>query len=471
MKSTRGIQKFLISMICLALLPGFFPSIAAAEGASAAIPADLTADELVSRMRTGWNLGNTFDAWDRPGARLTGDIENIETLWLGGRANQTTQTLIQKVSALGFDVLRIPVTWSKVADPDNNWQIRSDWMERVQQVVDWALEEDMFVILNMHHENAALSLGTEDADLVTHPGNQFVTNVWRQIAVNFKDYGERLIFASMNEPRHEGGSNEWWGATQSVRDNVNYLNQAFVDTVRATGGNNIHRILQVPTVAAGATPNGMRDFIVPDDPMNPGVNKLIWSIHTYSPFEWAHNGRGTYGGADEISGVLDDVQRNAQRLGLPLLLGEWGSIHVSIGGDQELRDVQRSQHAEDYVREAAERGMVSVWWDNGGFSGTEHTFGLISRGYPHDVSEPHRQLIDGIMRGVGHNPDDTHEPEVSPDIPEPEPSDAAETPETGGTPENTDDTDGNFPRVLFWALILGAFAAITILVLFKVRKK
>jgi endoglucanase len=423
-------------------------------------------------------LGNTFDAWGAPGSRLTGDIYEIETLWLGGSANKTTQTLIQELRALGFDVLRIPVTWSKVADPDNGWLIREDWMARVQQVVDWAMEEDMFVILNAHHENSALSLQIEDANESTHPGNEFLTSIWRQIAENFRDYDERLIFAAMNEPRHERGEQEWWGATQTVRDNVNYLNQAVVDVVRSTGGNNIHRIIQVPTVAAGATPNGMRDFIVPSDPMN-DVNKLIWSIHTYSPFRWAHDGRGTYENYDEIVNALDNVQRNAERLGLPVLLGEWGSIHASIGSDydQELRNEQRPQHAEDYIRIARERGMVSVWWDNGGFSGSEHTFGIIRRSYPHPAFDWHQQIINGIMRGAGAEEYirptllDVIEEEPEDETPEEEapleePEEPTQAPEL--VPETTDDESGN--GALLWVLIIVA-AVSAVAIIFFVRRK
>jgi len=367
-----------------------------------AIPPDLTAEELVERMYAGWNLGNTFDAWASPGSRLTGDIYTIETLWLGGQGQRTTRTLVQAVRRAGFDTLRIPVTWSKVADPDNNWEIRYDWLLRVQEVVDWAMEEDMFVILNTHHENTALNLGEPNANNPDHSGYDFLTNVWRQIAEHFRDYDERLIFASMNEPRHEGGENEWWGATQTVRDNVNYLNQAFVDVVRATGGNNMYRILQVPTVAAGATPNGMRDFVVPQDPHN-SVNKLVWSIHTYSPFNWAHDGFGTYDGPGQITTDLDNVFNNAQRLGLPVILGEWGSIRVSRGdgADQDLRNQQRALHSEDYTRIGLERGMPSVIWDNGGFTGIDHTFGIIPRVYPHPMSVYNQELVNGIMRGAG----------------------------------------------------------------------
>ncbi|TVR50264.1 MAG: glycoside hydrolase family 5 protein [Puniceicoccaceae bacterium] len=402
MKSNLTLDALRTRPLAFALLLGF-PLNAVMSEPIHGIPAELCAHELVSRMSTGWNLGNTFDAWGAPGSHLAGEIAGIETLWLGGPANQTTRSLIEAVRAAGFDILRVPVTWQKVADPSSNWEIRPDWIKRVRTVVDWAMEEDMFVILNTHHENHSLRLGEEGADNPDHPGNQFATKIWTQIAEAFRDYGEKLIFAGFNEPRHERGEQEWTGATQLVRDNLNHLNQRFVEVVRATGGNNVHRILQVPTVAAGATANGMRDFVVPKDPLNPGVNKIVWSLHTYSPFPWAHEGRGVYPGLDSITGVLDTVLENAERLGIPVLLGEWGSIHASRGpdADQELRNRQRPIHAEDYVRAARERGMPVVWWDNGGFGGAAHSWGLVRRSHPHDVSELHQEVIDGIMRGLG----------------------------------------------------------------------
>ena len=100
---------------------------------------------------------------------------------------------------------------------------------------------------------------------------------------------------------------------------------------------------------------------------------------------------------------LDNVLTNAERLGLPVILGEWGSIHASIGdgADQALRNAQRPQHAEDYTRAARERGMSAVWWDNGGFTGTDHTFGIIRRSAGHAISDEHQVIINGIMLGAG----------------------------------------------------------------------
>ncbi|MCL2456390.1 MAG: glycoside hydrolase family 5 protein, partial [Defluviitaleaceae bacterium] len=189
------------------------------------IPPELSAQEVVARMGPGWNLGNTFDATARgenhgAGSRLDSHvflIEDIETLWLGGRANVTTQTLIKKVKSAGFETLRVPVTWNKVADPENNWEIRRDWLERVREVVDWGLEEDMHVLINIHHDDEFLALEIENANESDHPGNIFVTAIWKQVAEYFRDYDDRLIFSSLNEPRFIGGANEWWGGTEIVR--------------------------------------------------------------------------------------------------------------------------------------------------------------------------------------------------------------------------------------------------------------
>lgn len=371
---------------------------------NSSISPELTSFDLVAQMKVGWNLGNTFDATDGAGTRLTADIAAVETSWLGGSTNATTQTLIQAVKAEGFDTIRIPVTWSKVADPDNEWKIRADWLERIKQVVDWALDEDLFVIVNMHHDNATLQLGVDNADSPDHPGRQFYVSIWSQVAEVFKDYDERLIFESLNEPRHEGGKDEWWGGTQEVRDNINSLNQAFVDVVRASGSSNTHRILMLPTHAAGVTPNGMRDFAVPEDPFNT-VNKFVLSIHTYSPFNWAHDGKGEYNGPGEIIQNLDEVAKNAERLGIPVVLGEWGSSRTDMGNtpDQDLRDEQRPIHAADYVREGLSRGMPVIWWDNGGFTGKDHVWGLIPRQNPHEVAELNQLIIDAIMSAANED--------------------------------------------------------------------
>jgi endoglucanase len=398
-------------------------------------------------------------------------IEENEALWIG-RENLTTQSLIQAVRAAGFESLRIPVSWGKVADPENDWHIRQDWLERIQEVVDWGLEAGMHVILNIHHDNVFFFLEgfeTEDGEIINdasmpdHPGNIFVSSIWKQVAEHFIEYDDRLIFAAMNEPRDYGGANEWSG-TETVRANVNRLNQAALDAIRAAGGNNSYRIIQVPTV--GASVHAMSGFVLPDDPANE-VNKIAWSIHAYAPYSWAHEGQGDYEGYHLIMQVLEEVNTYAQRLGIPVIMGEWGSIYTSHGGSgQRIRDESRIQHAEDFSRVARDLGMATLWWDNNNFTGDgegKHGWGLIPRAHPHTIPANTQAIINGIMRGHDRT---EYIAEIAETVSTPPPiSESAEEDET----DEDDEPSEGIPAWI-WILIIGIAVAVPVVV-FALKKK
>ncbi|MCL2047210.1 MAG: glycoside hydrolase family 5 protein [Defluviitaleaceae bacterium] len=493
---------FTFVFVCsLSLIFGGFFAMAETENVGRGeISPELSAEEVVARMGPGWNLGNTFDATARgenfgAGARFDSNIHyipDIETIWLSGRGNVTSYTLIKKVKAAGFDTLRIPVTWSKVADPSNNWQIRADWLERVQEVVEWALAEDMHVILNMHHEEEHLGMDIENAYESDHPGNVFVTAIWRQVAEYFNSYGDRLLFATLNEPRNKGGEHEWSGGTQTVRDNVNYLNQAALDVIRGTGGNNRYRIVLVPTTAASSHANAMRDFVVPTDPEN-SVNKLVWAIHTYSPFGWAHDGNGDYQGEHLIRQDLQNVKTNADRLGLPVILSEWGSMLTSRSGSgQSIRNRNRLQHAEDFARIATELGMVTAWWDNNSFTmGADQNFGLIPRALPHDIPNQSQEIINRMMLGYGREEfiveieevEPTPTPTASISVPSPNttagrpPSDVEvdplvqDTENNDTTPEAPEPAERGTVEPWIWGTLFGVGVAVGVAILGIVKAK
>jgi endoglucanase len=407
--------KKLSALILAALMAASAAQMTLTVSADNGIPDDLTALDVTSRMGVGWNLGNTFDVWRSSGANAhSGDITEIETAWLGGPNSVTTQSLISAVKAQGFGTIRIPVTWSKVADPENDWLIREDWMDRVKEVVGWALDEGFYVILNAHHEEDALNM----TSLESTDGLHFISNIWRQVAEVFRDYDERLIFEGLNEPRSKE-HNEWGGGNATTRSILNEFNQAFVDAVRADGGNNENRILMIPAHAAGSGDNHVNGFVIPADlprHMVPNTGaasdtvskKIIWSVHSYAPFAWAHDGQG-----DELTPVLynniaddfNDIKTKADNFGVPVVLGEWGSVAYAFQGEQSVRNLNRPLQAEAYVQMAVERGFVPVVWDNGGFRGTGHTFGLIHRPYPHDTESAYfgsfQPIIDAIMAGAG----------------------------------------------------------------------
>jgi endoglucanase len=382
-----------------------------------AIPSSVTAAQVVGRMGMGWNLGNTFDAYHSSnpsglafgfGSYTSGSVSQLETAWLGGSANVVTRDLIRAVNAAGFDTIRIPVTWHKAMNNSANsagpnWTIRTDWMNRIQTVVDWAYNEGMFVILNTHHDEFLLRHGTSDMSQT----NQVLTAWWTQIGTRFRDYSERLIFEGINEPRHRtaswgntspGGHNWCWaGTTNSNSFNaVNQMNQTFVDAVRATGGNNRNRILMVPTYAAQSTATPLAQFRRPTD----SGDRLILSIHAYEPvrFTGISGVENSFAAAD-ITGFMDRVQTRARALNMPVVLGEWGAVASPSGS---TRENNRLSYVERYSREAASRGFVPVWWDNGSTTTTasvEGGFGLFDRRGGRVASSQHQAIITAMIRG------------------------------------------------------------------------
>lgn len=195
------------------------PMTAGLSNVSALSLVDKTAIDLVNEMGSGWNLGNTLDSvntWDNP---LT--VDKLETAW-GNPV--TTEAMILAIHNSGFDSVRIPVTWMQMTE---NGTIKEEYLARVKEVVNYAYGNNMYVIINMHHDGLEgnwLNAGTAAKD-------QF-TQMWTQIANYFSDYGQHLVFEGWNEIA-------WDNATCLT------MGQAFVDAVRATGGNNANRLLDV----------------------------------------------------------------------------------------------------------------------------------------------------------------------------------------------------------------------------------
>ena len=179
--------------------------------------------KFAMNMNPGWNLANTLDAYGL--GRGAGTPEVYETYW--GSA-PVTQAYLHTIAVAGFRTLRVPVTWFEHMDEEH--RIQEPWLNRVQAVVDMALREGMYVILNAHHDAwYTPNPATLDRAVST------LQAVWGQIADRFAAYGDHLLFESMNEPRLIGDPTEWTGGTLQTRECVNCLNAAFVATVRAAG--------------------------------------------------------------------------------------------------------------------------------------------------------------------------------------------------------------------------------------------
>jgi len=378
------------------------------------------AKEIVAAMGMGWNLGNTFDSYHRVSSQRDGagyaigeDVTRLETMWLSGSGDATTLTLIKRLKELGFETIRIPVTWHRVADPDNNWTIWTPYMDRVHEVVKMAYDEGMYVVLNVHHDDYVMRYSSGPARNVSETAGQINAvdraqtelvhrRFWEQISTRFAAFGERLIFEGLNEPRTIDSPAEWTGGTSHEREFINELNQLFVDTVRATGGNNKWRTLMLPTYAASAALNPLRTFEKPEDEVE---NRLALSLHAYSPFSWAHDGWGAYAGwKSALEADFNRIQTRAGNLNMPVVLGEWGSVN-NINNVDNTSAAQRATHARDYVFMAVSRGMAPIWWDNANQLGrneqhpiSTHGFGLIARAAPHNPF--YAEIVTGMSDGL-----------------------------------------------------------------------
>lgn len=340
---------------------------------------DLTAMDIVKDMKIGWNIGNTLDSTRTDITRIDAPYK-FETAWGNPKV---TQELIDTVLDSGFNVIRIPVSWTNHIGPEPEYQITESWMERVQEVVDYAYDKGAYVILNIHHEDWNYpyydNLDRASAEMEA---------VWRQIAEVFKDYDEHLIFEGQNEPRKVGTSLEWNGGDAEGWEVVNKTNQVFIDTVRAAGGSNPYRMLMIPGYAANCSV-GIQHIEVPEND-----NRVIISVHAYEPYDFALNkdGRSEWNhDTDAIDRLMKDLQTLFLDKGTPVIIGEFGAMNKS-------NESERAAWAAYYVSAAKQIGVPCVWWDNGLFEGNGERFGLFDR-RTYECKYP--ELLAALMSGLG----------------------------------------------------------------------
>ena len=348
---------------------------------------DITAAQLVANIKVGWNLGNTLDAHSKE-SWFPSDVPGMETSW-GNPI--TTKAMITAVKNAGFNGIRIPVSWYKASDA--NYNIRADWMARVVEVVNYAADNDMYILLNTHHD--------EDIFKFTNAGKveslKAFNKIWEQIADTFKNYDEKLIFEALNEPRTIDSSNEWIGGTAEEHSNLNEHYQVFVDAVRASGGNNNKRILMINTYAASATQTAVDDLILPADTAD---NKLVVSIHAYTPYDfcsfysntqtpnWSSSNSSDTGA---IHSAITPAYNKFVSQGVPVIIGEFGTVNKN-------NEDARAAWAEYYVSYAKSKNIPCFFWDNGITVDPDgEPFGIFNRSNNTFVFP---KIRDALMRGI-----------------------------------------------------------------------
>ena len=312
-----------------------------------------SAKEIVNAINAGWNLGNTLDSYNTGKKGMDTEIG-----WGNPRASKE---MISSVKGAGFNTIRIPVTWGEHMDGNT---IQQQWMDRVKEVVDYAYDMGLFVILDMHHDDYIWFKPKEE---VYKANSEKLKAIWTQIAETFKDYDDRLIFEGMNEPRTVGSSSEWVGGTPAERVVVNKYEADFVNTVRETGGKNAQRSLIVTSYAASAETSALKDVIIPD-----GGN-IIMTVHYYAPWKFAEGKENVFddAGKNELAAKFRELKERFIDNGVPLLIDEFGCVNASD-------EATRTEYYRYYVSAAKEQGIKCVVWDNGVIAGNG-SFGIVSR--------------------------------------------------------------------------------------------
>lgn len=385
MKKYSKFKKALaLALALLTISTGLFEEstlqVSASEGRNTALPfRELTGEEITIEMGAGWNLGNTFDGH-------TGFTPN-ETLWQNVK---TTKELIKSVHDLGFNTIRIPITWGTMIDDENGYAIDEDWISRIQDVVDYAIEQDMYVIINIHHDGAEqmgwLRIASQNKT------NLFMKfrNVWKNIAEHFKDYDEHLIFEAMNEVKGEAMS------LAEENEVIMDLNQLFVDTVRGTGSNNANRWLVVcgKFNYIDSLVNAKGGFEMPKDSTE---NRIMLSAHCYTPWNFC-GGENMQSTTYDLNSLKTSNERELSMLeqftsqGIPVIVGEYGCINKN-------NPSERAFFLEGMNKIFKKYNLIGIYWDQGWYDRSQtpdYSFSIIDRetGLPIE-----KEVTDAILRG------------------------------------------------------------------------
>ncbi len=397
-------KKLVCCLLALAVLCGTLFTAALAEETPAAVTIpditvkqfevpDTEALRFVRNLKIGWNLGNTFDAYD---CNWLNNEMDYEGAWCKAK---TTETHIQMLKDAGFNAIRIPVSWHNHLSDKAAYTISQPWLERVAEVVGWCLDRDMYVILNIHHDNSKEFLYPSSEYM--EQSLAYVTAIWTQLAKRFQDCDEHLIFDAMNEPRLVGHKNEWWIDNNSADckdaiDCINRLNQAFVDTVRASGGNNATRYLMCPGYDASTEGAVNPGYVLPTDPVESNDHRIIVSVHAYTPYEFALDEKGTdtwscsnTTDTSKLVPFMNTLYEHFVSKGIPVIIDEFGARDK--GGNLQ----SRVEFAAYYVAAARSRGLTCFWWDNNALTGSGELFCILNR----QASEwAYPEIVEALMK-------------------------------------------------------------------------
>lgn len=371
---------------------GLYPSYNINPQAPDSVGMQSNALQMASRMQLGWNIGNTLEA--------TGG----ETAW--GNPLVTNE-LIQLVKANGFDAIRIPVSWNQYANQQTA-AISPVWLDRVKQVVQLCVDNDMLVIVNIHWDGGWLENHVVPEKQVQNNAKQKA--FWEQIATHLRDFDERVIFAGANEPNAE--------TAEQMAVLLTY-HQTFIDAVRSTGGKNAHRVLVVQGPNTDVEKTNLLWQQMPTDTI---ADRLMAEVHFYTPFNFAlmqqdeswgkqfyYWGEGfhsstdtehnpTWGEEEKIDELFGLMKQQFVDQGIPVILGEYAAMRRDnlTGEILTLHLAARAYYLKYVTQQAIANGLIPFYWDSGALN--NFGSGIFNR---HQNTVFDQQALTAMLEGAG----------------------------------------------------------------------
>ncbi|PVX45623.1 aryl-phospho-beta-D-glucosidase BglC (GH1 family) [Flavobacterium sp. 103] len=349
-----------VSQVGVAPVTTLYPSYNTNPIAADATGMSSNAVELAAKITLGWNIGNTLEA--------TGG----ETAWGNPKV---TKALIDLVKANGFNAIRIPCSWNQNANATTA-QINATWLARVKEVVQYCIDNDMYVIVNIHWDGGWLENNCTDAKKIENNAKQKA--FWEQIATQLRGFDEHLLFASANEPNVDN-------ATQMAV--LTSYHQTFIDAVRSTGGKNANRTLIVQGPSTDIEKTNKLMLTLPTDNV---ANRMMVEVHYYTPYQfclmdkdadwgkmfyyWGANyhsttdtaRNATWGEEADLDKFFVSMKTQFVSKGVPVILGEFGAIRRDLTGDDlTLHLNSRAYYLKYVVKQAKANGLIPFYWDAG----------------------------------------------------------------------------------------------------------
>jgi aryl-phospho-beta-D-glucosidase BglC (GH1 family) len=361
------------------------------------IPADATgmsssAVQLAAKIKLGWNLGNSLEA-------IGG-----ETAWGNPKA---TKALIDLVKANGFNAIRIPVSYDQYLANATTAQLKAEWLARVKEVVHYGVDNDMYVIVNIHWDGGWLENNCTEAKKSATNAKQKA--FWEQIATTLRGFDEHLIFASANEPKVAN-------ATEMAV--LTSYHQTFIDAVRSTGGKNAYRTLVIQGPDTDIEKTNKLMLTLPTDKV---ADRMMMEVHYYTPYQFTlmdkdadwgkmfyYWGAGnhsttdternpTWGEEADLAKLFKSMKTQFVDKGIPVILGEFGAIRRSnlTGSNLALHLASRASYLHYVIKQAKANGIVPFYWDEGNLG--SNGFGIFNR-FNNSVAD--HQALKGLLDGL-----------------------------------------------------------------------